>query len=377
MATRLTQSGKTPISERISIFEQKQQTPTPSQSSTQITTSTSKTSKVVTTSRNFTAIKSQFNVTPNKSLTPNSFRSSSPVTPSPPSSMRSSVASLNLSNPNISREISDPKNFKETPTPAARSAVLIKQPLMKKRSESPTNNEQVTPLSRSRPPTATTPMTSVTTSSTKTPNNLKSPNPVSSNNLKSPNPVSSNNSFNYSYRTESESPEPRSSSSSDENDKENGNFPPTLPTSPPPNVENLNERNKKFDIRRNSKTEKSVENSSEADPVLISSSSDELDNVRTSTHNLNFKLGSTATTTTTSNNSVGLGSRQVRSTYWTHQALQNDNAQKINEVNLSQGLVEKKNYNLKKRELAKSGGYLFNLCSVFCLIKMGLLRASY
>jgi hypothetical protein len=46
---------------------------------------------------------------------------------------------------------------------------------------------------------------------------------------------------------------------------------------------------------------------------------------------LNFKLGSTATTTTL-NNSVGVGGRQGRSTYWTSQALQNDNAQKISEV---------------------------------------------
>jgi hypothetical protein len=202
---------------------------------------------------------------------------------------------------------------------------------MLKRSESPSNNGQMTPLSRNRPSTMTT--TTVTPVSTKTPNNLKSPIPVS---------PSTNNSFNsYSYRTESESPEPRSSSSSDETDNVNGNFPPKLPTSPPPppsNVENLNERNKKFDIRRNSNTDKSVveqHHSSESiDPVLISSSSDELDNVRSlssSTHNLNFKLGSTATTTTL-NNSVGVGGRQGRSTYWTSQALQNDNAQKISEV---------------------------------------------
>lgn len=350
MAARLTQSGKTPISERISIFEQKTPTTTsatPSPGRVQI----SITKKTVTTSRNFSAIKSQFNVTPSgEKNAGGSVRSASPVTPSPPSSLRSSAMSLNTSNPQISTP------FKETPVPAARSTSVIKQPLVTQRSGSPTNKAQRTLSGQSKTSTTSTTTTPVKPQAA-TPLILNTSKPVSSpirtfasNHSPSPPVVPSNNTFNYKYRTNSssssepDSPEP----GSDETDKVNGNLPPPSPSSSPPPLDNLNEWNKKnsFDIRRKSLTstttsvEKttttmsnkvtSVDHGSEViepSPVIIRT---ELDNVRSTkkSNNLNLKNNGTASTISASNNGG-----QVRSSYWTNQALQNDNAQKISEVN--------------------------------------------
>ena len=352
MAARLTQSGKTPISERISIFEQK--TPTAAASATSATPSPGRvqisiTKKTVTTSRNFSAIKSQFNVTPSGERNAGgSVRSASPVTPSPPSSLRSSAMSLNTSNPQIYTP------FKETPVPAARTTSAIKQPLITQRSGSPTNKAQRTLSIQSK--TSSTATTSPVKPLAATPLNFNTSKVASSpsrtfSNSQSPSPpvVPSHNSFNYKYRTNSssssepDSPEP----GSDETDKVNGNIPPPSPPSSPPPLDNLNEWNKKnsFDIRRKSLTsttttiEKttttmsnkvtSVDHGSEViepSPVIMRT---ELDNVRSTkkSNNLNLKNNGTASTISASNN-VG----QVRSSYWTNQALQNDNAQKISEV---------------------------------------------
>lgn len=298
MATRLTQSGKTPISERISIFEQKQQTTTTTSSSSSSSTTASPfaaspgriqvsvTKKSVTSSKNFSQIMSQFGGS-------DTVRSSSPVTPSPPSSLRSSAQSLNSSNSQL-----------YTPTPAARtvtSGPTIKTQLLKTDSKSP----QLKP---------------VAAKAVSSPGSLKLTPPIVS---------SSNNSFSFSFTSKKEALEETLSNGSsvgngrDETDEANGNYPPQSPASTPPPLDNLNEwNNKKFEIRRKS-SEKLVEKSDndedddhESGRVIV-----HLDNVR-SNKNLNLK------------NQLGTGSTsgQVRSSYWTSQALQNDNSQKISEV---------------------------------------------
>jgi hypothetical protein len=226
---------------------------------------------------------------------------------------------------------------------------------MPQRSGSPTNKAQRTLSGQSKTSSTTTPVKPQAA----TPLILNTSKVVSSpirtfTNTQSPSPpvVPSQNSFNYKYRknssssSEPDSPEP----GSDETDKVNGNVPPPSPPSSPPPLDNLNEWNKKnsFDIRRKSLTstttttsvEKttttmsnkvtSVDHGSkviEPNPVIIRT---ELDNVRSTkkSNNLNLKNNGTASTNSASNN-VG----QVRSSYWTNQALQNDNAQKISEVN--------------------------------------------
>jgi hypothetical protein len=103
----------------------------------------------------------------------------------------------------------------------------------------------------------------------------------------------------------------------DETDKANGNVPPPSPPTSPPPVDNINEWNIKFDGRRKSTDTTAVEQTDvEPAQVIV-----ELDNVR-SNKNLNRKnqLGSSPS------------NGQVIS-YWTSQALQNDNVQKISEVN--------------------------------------------
>jgi hypothetical protein len=107
--------------------------------------------------------------------------------------------------------------------------------------------------------------------------------------------------FSLSFRREPDAEPSRPGNGSDETDKVNGN------------VANLNELNRKSEVRRKS-SDKSA--GLEPDPLV------ELDNVR-SMKNLNLK------------NQLGTGSTngQVRSSYWTSQALQNDNSQSISEVN--------------------------------------------
>ena len=290
----MNQSGKTPISERISIFEQKQHTPpgtgtTPAPSPGRIQISITK--KTVTTSRNFSAIKSQFN-----SSTPNEKNGgTSPLTPSPPNSLRGSAMSLN------STAISSPF-FKESPTPTARATTTtIKQPLTTKRSGSPTNK----PALKDRTPSTTSlspikaPLKGVST-----PNNVTA--------VKMSPKKTTNNNYN--------------NSNVQDTDKVNGNIsPPSPPTSPPP-FDNLNERNNKNSFTEIRRTSVSTVESSQIESS-IESTNDLVDNARSSAklssnNNLNLK-----------NNSPPSGnSGQVRSSYWTNQALQNDNAQKISEV---------------------------------------------
>ena len=303
MAARLTHSGITPLSERISIFEQKKQTSTTMTTSTSATSSpmaslvtpgkmqqhqqvTSVTKKSVTTSRNFSQIMSQFGGN-------ESGRSSSPATPSPPSSLRSSSQSLNLSNSQLF-----------TPTPAARTTVsgsTTKTPLA-----------PVDVNAAQTPRTTLTPLKPVSTRATFTPSVPKSASPTVA--------PSSNSSFSYSFSVKQDLSVADESVTNggtgskpgrDETDKVNGNFSSA-------SIDNLNERNKKLDLRRKSSDKLVAVEKPEVEPAAVIV---ELDNVR-STKNLNLK------------NQLGSGSTngQVRGSYWTSQALQNDNAQKISEV---------------------------------------------
>ena len=297
MAARLTHSGITPLSERISIFEQKKQTSTtvttsaasspmasqstPGKMQQQVTSSVTK--KSVTTSRNFSQIMSQFGG--------NDFaRSSSPATPSPPSSLRSSSQSLNLSNSQLF-----------TPTPAARTTVLA----------SSTTKTPLAPVDVNAAPsprTTLTPLKPVATRAPFSPSVPKSASPTVA--------PSTHNSFSYSFSVKQDATVTEESVSNgskpgrDETDKVNGNFSSSAIL---PAVDNLNERNKKLDMRRKSSDKVVVVEKPEVEPAAVIV---ELDNVR-STKNLNLKnqLGSTST------------NGQVRGSYWTSQPLQKDNAQ--------------------------------------------------
>ena len=304
MAARLTHSGITPLSERISIFEQKKQTSTtvttsaasspmasqstPGKMQQQQQVTSSVTKKSVTTSRNFSQIMSQFGGN-------DSARSSSPATPSPPSSLRSSSQSLNLSNSQLF-----------TPTPAARTTVLA----------SSTTKTPLAPVDVNAAPsprTTLTPLKPVATRAPFSPSVPKSASPTVA--------PSTHNSFSYSFSVKQDAAVTEESVSNgskpgrDETDKVNGNFSSSANL---PAVDNLNERNKKLDMRRKSSDKVVVVEKPEVEPAAVIV---ELDNVR-STKNLNLKnqLGSTST------------NGQVRGSYWTSQALQNDNAQKISEV---------------------------------------------
>lgn len=273
MASRaLTPSGKTPLSDRISMFEQKKQQsfdgghPSPATpGKVQLA------KKPVSTSKNFSAIKNQFD---------SGSGTMSPTAPSPPSSARNSLTSFSLSGPFVNK-------LNETPVPAARS--IQKQETL------------VT--------TVDTPKQTPTKLGSKSPVSVRGPSPTKT--------VLTKQTFTSIQRTvELKTDSNKVVLEVDDTDSFNGNKKKSL--------DNLNELNLNNKLKSSKEKDDSLDVAAPSPEILTS----DLDNVKSlkTTTNLNLKNFSSSTSGVTS------PPAEVRTSYWSSQALQNDNAQRISEV---------------------------------------------